>query len=105
MGRYHALRLHLVILLRILCVIGLAVIAGGQLAGVDWVTTLQGVSGSYMGPILKLAVATPLTYHYLGAVRHAVRYIYLYIACIVFVIYDMLYSIGTIHRRDWRRRR
>jgi succinate dehydrogenase (ubiquinone) cytochrome b560 subunit len=48
-------------------------IAGAALTGGD-VATLMGSLGSmgFVGPAAKIAVTFPLTFHYLGAVRHAV---------------------------------
>ena len=55
-------------------IIGLGVIATGQLGGMDWISTMQSVSGSSVAFPMKLAVALPLSYHFLGAIRHTVRY-------------------------------
>ncbi len=55
---------------------GLAMISVGQIYGVDWLHVMQGMSACTYSPFIKLAVATPLSYHYIGAVRHAVKLFY-----------------------------
>ena len=59
------------------CITGLALVASGQVMGIDWVHTLQHISASPVAPVFKFAVATPFAYHYLGAIRHAVSRLYI----------------------------
>ena len=51
--------------------VGVVGISGLSIAGVD-AHNLMSIIGNYpvVGPVAKLAVAFPLTYHYLGGLRH-----------------------------------
>jgi succinate dehydrogenase/fumarate reductase cytochrome b subunit len=44
----------------------------GALAGVDVGSTMAALGDSSIGPLVKFAVAFPLSYHYLGGIRHLV---------------------------------
>ena len=52
--------------------------AGAALSGCDVAecAAVLGSSGSLLSPVAKIGVSFPLTYHYLGAVRHAVWDLY-----------------------------
>ncbi len=54
------------------CDTGLYSIAGAALLGIDAGGVMSTIgSTTLIGPLAKASVAFPLTYHYLGAARHA----------------------------------
>jgi succinate dehydrogenase/fumarate reductase cytochrome b subunit len=44
----------------------------GALAGMDVGSTMAALGDSAIGPLAKFAVAFPLSYHYIGGIRHIV---------------------------------
>lgn len=47
--------------------------AGASLVGVDVPAMMSCIGSSAVGPLAKMAVAFPLSYHFLGGLRHIVR--------------------------------
>lgn len=56
----------------VLLTVGLGSVAGICLVGGNVADIASALSGSAIAPAAKFAVAFPLTYHFCGAVRHAI---------------------------------
>eukprot|EP01036_Dinobryon_divergens_P034114 gene34114-44078_t len=55
----------------VMLTVGITGIGGAALVGVDTSSALSALGAiSIVGPLAKFAVAFPLSYHYLGGVRH-----------------------------------
>jgi succinate dehydrogenase (ubiquinone) cytochrome b560 subunit len=50
--------------------VGIYGIALGSLAGADMAGVMSALGSSAVGPVVKLGVAFPLAYHFMGATRH-----------------------------------
>jgi succinate dehydrogenase (ubiquinone) cytochrome b560 subunit len=50
--------------------VGIYGIALGSLAGADMAGVMSALGASAVGPLVKLGVAFPLAYHFMGATRH-----------------------------------
>ena len=51
---------------------GMGVVGAGALVGMDPGATMASLGDSSLAPLCKLCVSFPLSYHFIGGVRHAI---------------------------------